>query len=66
MANSKMVSDALVKGTSLVGVENKNMKAVIEWLARENGNRKLMAHQDSLLVAIAKATDRETGQAGSE
>ena len=59
----KTVLDALVKGASMNGQENENTRdsaiTAMERLATESSNRKLMVRHEGLLVAIAKATERE-------
>lgn len=63
MMACKTVLDALVKGASMNGQENENTRdsaiTAMERLATESSNRKLMARHEGLLVAIAKATERE-------
>jgi hypothetical protein len=60
---SKTILDALVKGASLEGqtLEEIRDSAVraIERLATEFSNRPFMARHEGLLVAVAKATERE-------
>lgn len=60
---NKSILEALVKGASLEGKETEEIRdsaiRAIERLATEFSNRPYMARHDGLLVAIAKATERE-------
>ena len=60
---NKTILEALVKGASLEDEQLSEIRdsavRAIERLATEFSNRPLMAKQDGLLVAIAKATERE-------
>jgi len=60
---NKLILDALVVGASLDGDEHEDTRdsaiIAIERLATEHSNRRHMARHEGLLVAVAKATERE-------
>jgi hypothetical protein len=62
MCNKKIL-DAMVKGASLEGPNTEEIRdsaiRAIERLATEFSNRAYLARHDGLLVAVAKATERE-------
>ena len=60
---NKLILNALVAGASLDGDQHEDIRdsaiIAVERLATEHSNRRHMARHDGLLVAVAKATERE-------